>query len=75
MINTTHDHKELRKELKYLSCYRTFPNIAAASTEIINLSAILHLPKGTEHFLADIHGEAEAFQHFKNASGTIHQSR
>ncbi len=73
MINTTHDHKELRKELKYLKLLsKTFPNIAAASTEIINLSAILHLPKGTEHFLADIHGEAEAFQHIlKNASGTI----
>mgnify|MGYP001297347658 CR=1 FL=1 len=73
MINTTHDHKELRKELKYLKLLsKTFPNIAEASTEIINLSAILHLPKGTEHFLADIHGEAEAFQHvLKNASGTI----
>ena len=73
MINTTHNHKELRKELKYLKLLsKTFPNIAEASTEIINLSAILHLPKGTEHFLADIHGEAEAFQHvLKNASGTI----
>lgn len=51
---------------------QSFPTIAAASTEIINLEAILNLPKGTEHFLADIHGESEAFQHIlKNASGNI----
>lgn len=50
----------------------SFPTVAAASTEIINLRAILNLPKGTEHFLADIHGEYEAFQHvLKNASGNI----
>lgn len=50
----------------------SFPSIATASTEIINLEAILNLPKGTEHFLADIHGEYEAFQHvLKNASGNI----
>ena len=40
-----------------------YPTIAAASTEIINLQAILNLPKGTEHFLTDIHGEWEAFAH------------
>ena len=51
---------------------QTFPNIGAASTEIINLEAILNLPKGTEHFVADIHGEYEAFQHIlRNASGNI----
>ncbi len=51
---------------------RNFPNVATASTEIINLEAILNLPKGTEHFLADLHGEYEAFQHvLRNASGTI----
>lgn len=51
---------------------QSFPTIAAASTEIINLEAIMNLPKGTEHFLADIHGESEAFQHIlKNASGNI----
>lgn len=51
---------------------QSFQTIAAASTEIINLEAILNLPKGTEHFLADIHGENEAFQHvLKNASGNI----
>ena len=50
----------------------SFPTIAAASTEIINLEAILNLPKGTEHFLADLHGESAAFQHvLKNASGNI----
>lgn len=50
----------------------SFPTVAEASTEIINLQAILNLPKGTEHFLADIHGEYEAFQHvLKNASGNI----
>ncbi len=51
---------------------RSYPNVAAASREIINLQAIMNLPKGTEHFLADIHGEYEAFQHvLKNASGDI----
>ena len=40
-----------------------YPTIAAASTEIINLQAILNLPKGTEHFLTDVHGEYEAFSH------------
>ncbi len=73
MINVTRDYRELKKDIKYLKLLsKSFPSIAAASTEIINLRAILHLPKGTEHFLADIHGEAEAFQHvLKNASGTI----
>ena len=60
-------------DLKYARLLsRSFPTIAAASTEIINLEAILNLPKGTEHFLTDIHGEYEAFQHvLKNASGSI----
>ena len=45
-------------DLRYLQLLsRSFPTIAAASTEIINLEAILNLPKGTEHFLTDIHGE------------------
>ena len=57
-------------DLRYLQLLsRSFPTIADASTEIINLEAILNLPKGTEHFLTDIHGEYEAFQHvLKNAS-------
>ncbi len=51
---------------------QTFPTPEAASTEIINLKAILNLPKGTEHFMADIHGEHEAFLHIlRNASGNI----
>ncbi len=60
-------------DLKYLQLLsQSFPNISEASTEIINLQAIMNLPKGTEHFLADIHGEFEAFQHIlKNASGNI----
>ena len=50
----------------------TFPTVADAAGEIINLEAILNLPKGTEHFLADLHGEHEAFIHvLKNASGNI----
>lgn len=59
-----------RRVLELLS--QTFPNISAASTEIINLEAILNLPKGTEHFVADLHGEYEAFGHtLRNASGNI----
>lgn len=49
-----------------------YPTIAAASTEIINLQAILNLPKGTEHFLTDVHGEYEAFSHvLRNGSGSV----
>lgn len=63
-------------ELKYLkSLARQYPNIAAASTEIINLQAILNLPKGTEHFLTDIHGEYEQFTHvLKNGSGAVRRT-
>ncbi len=51
---------------------KSFPTIADAATEVINLEAIMNLPKGTEHFLADLHGENEAFLHIlKNASGNI----
>lgn len=61
------------QELKYLKLLSTkFKNISQTTTEIINLQAILNLPKGTEHFLTDIHGEYEAFNHvLKNGSGTI----
>lgn len=64
---------DIEKDLHYLELLaRSFPSIIEASTEIINLEAILNLPKGTEHFLADIHGEHEAFLHvLKNASGNI----
>lgn len=60
-------------DLRYLQLLaRSFPTVADASTEIINLEAILNLPKGTEHFLSDIHGEYQAFNHvLKNASGAI----
>ncbi len=60
-------------EERYLNLLsHTFPTIADAAGEIINLEAILNLPKGTEHFLADLHGEHEAFIHvLKNASGNI----
>lgn len=63
-------------ELKYLkSLAHEYPNIAAASTEIINLQAILNLPKGTEHFLTDIHGEYEQFAHvLKNGSGAVRRT-
>ena len=59
--------------MHYLELLSTsFPTVASAATEIINLEAILNLPKGTEHFLADLHGESAAFQHvLKNASGNI----
>lgn len=62
-------------ELKYLELLsQSFRNIAETSTEIINLQAILNLPKGTEHFLTDVHGEYEAFSHvLRNGSGTIRQ--
>lgn len=60
-------------DLKYLNrLSKDYPNIMAASAEIINLKAILALPKGTEYFLSDLHGEHEAFIHMlKSASGTI----
>lgn len=60
-------------ELVYLKgLAKQFPTIASASTEIINLEAILNLPKGTEHFLTDIHGEYEQFNHvLKNGSGSV----
>ena len=61
------------QELKYLKLLSSkFRNISETTIEIINLQAILNLPKGTEHFLTDIHGEYPAFNHvLKNGSGTI----
>ena len=54
------------------SLAKQYPSIASASTEIINLQSILNLPKGTEHFLTDLHGEFEQFQHvLKNGSGSV----
>ena len=62
-----------RNELKYLEILsEKFPTVQSVCTEIINLEAILNLPKGTEHFLSDLHGEYESFLHIlKNASGVI----
>ena len=51
-----------------------YPTVQAASSEIINLQAILNLPKGTEHFISDVHGEYEAFIHILNScSGVIRE--
>ena len=60
-------------EARYLErLSELYPTIAKASTEIINLQSILNLPKGTEHFITDIHGEYEAFLHvLKNGSGAV----
>ena len=59
-----------RRVLELLA--QNFPNVSAASSEIMNLEAIMSLPKGTEHFVADLHGEYEAFRHIlRNASGNI----
>lgn len=65
--------KDNALEYKYLRLLADkYPTIAAASTEIINLSSILSLPKGTEHVLSDIHGESEKFFHvLKNGSGAV----
>lgn len=62
-----------KNELKYLEILsERFPTVQSVCTEIINLEAILNLPKGTEHFLSDLHGEYESFLHIlKNASGVI----
>ena len=53
---------------------RQYPTVRAASTEIVNLQAIMNLPKGTEHFLSDVHGEYEAFLHILNScSGVVRE--
>ncbi|MBU3143080.1 fructose-1,6-bisphosphatase [Clostridium sp. CF012] len=63
----------IEEDLRYLKLLASkYPTISDACTEIINLQAILNLPKGTEHFLTDIHGEYESFTHvLRNASGVI----
>ena len=63
------------EELRYLKMLaRQYPTVQAASTEIINLQAILNLPKGTEHFISDVHGEHEAFLHILNScSGVVRE--
>jgi fructose-1,6-bisphosphatase-3 len=71
--NSKYSSKELEDNIKYLKLLSDkFPSIQEASTEVINLSAIMNLPKGTEHFLTDIHGEDETFSHvLANASGVV----
>ncbi|MBQ9398608.1 MAG: fructose-1,6-bisphosphatase [Bacteroidales bacterium] len=65
----------MKRDLKYLKLLaKSFPTEQEACTEIINLEAILNLPKGTEHFICDLHGENEAFEHvLRNGSGVIRQ--
>nr|WP_277443038.1 fructose-1,6-bisphosphatase [Pelotomaculum isophthalicicum] len=65
--------KELMEQQDYLELLsQKFPTISQAASEVINLKSILNLPKGTEHFLTDLHGEYEAFNHvMKNASGVV----
>ena len=74
------DHKEqtfteesVKEDLRYLQLLaQSYPTIAEASGEIINLEAILNLPKPTEHFISDPHGESDAFNHvLRNASGYV----
>ncbi|WP_317912405.1 fructose-1,6-bisphosphatase [Carnobacterium maltaromaticum] len=61
-----------QKYLKLLA--KQFPTIEQTASEIINLEAILNLPKGTEHFISDVHGEYDAFQHvLRNGSGNVKQ--
>ena len=64
---------ELRSNVKYFELLsNSYPNITSAVEEVVNLKAILNLPKATEHFLTDIHGESKAFNHvMQNASGAI----
>lgn len=68
-------HDRLDRSMKYLSLLsQQFPTQQAAFTEIINLQAILNLPKGTEHFMSDLHGEYEAFMHIlNNCSGVVRE--
>lgn len=63
------------EQLRYLRVLsQNFPTIAAAASEIIRIEALLRLPKGTEHFISDLHGEHEAFVHILNsASGVIRE--
>ena len=69
------DDQKITDNLKYLKLLSSqYPTIQSASSEIINLEAILDLPKGTEHFMSDLHGEHEAFTHIlHNASGVIRE--
>ncbi len=67
--------QKVTPDLRYLQMLsHQYPTVQAASTEIVNLQAILNLPKGTEHFISDVHGEYEAFLHILNsASGVVRE--
>ena len=69
------ENEEIRRNLKYLELLaRDYPSQASAASEIISTQALLKLPKGTEHFMSDLHGENEAFVHILNsASGVIRE--
>ena len=69
----TFTEEEIKEDLRYLQLLaQSYPNVSEASCEIINLEAILNLPKPTEHFISDPHGESEAFNHvLRNASGYV----
>ena len=72
-IGKKYTTRQIEKEIKYLNLLADkFPTVQTASSEIINLEAILNLPKGTEHFLSDIHGEYDIFSHvLRNGSGVV----
>ena len=71
-MNASNEPIERVKYLRLLA--REYPTVNEVSTELINLKAILCLPKGTEHFISDIHGESAAFVHMlKNASGVVRE--
>ncbi len=73
MINYT--DKQINDNRRYLEALsERYPTILATAAEIINLQAILDLPKGTEHFMSDVHGEYDAFRHIlNNASGSVRE--
>ena len=65
-----------KEKLEYLNLLsKSYPSIRSASSEYINLSAILNLPKPTEHFLSDIHGEHDTFVHFLSSGSGVIKSK
>ena len=72
-MNKTYTDQELNENRLFLKqLAKTFPTVEYAMTEIVNLSSILALPKPTEHFMSDLHGQGDAFEHIlNNASGVI----
>ena len=72
-MKTNYTEQELNDNLLFLNqLSKAFPTVQYAMTEIVNLSSILALPKPTEHFMSDLHGQGDAFEHIlNNASGVI----